>query len=151
MKQNTSLFFMAAILATFALFGVVYATPYFESSGVRIKADIIDARYTNDTGIELFYPVYSLIAFYGCAFLFVISKELRGLIFMLALANMAFVVLIPTIFKEYIHVPNYEMDNGYYLHALASLMLLILAISTLKKREIKKKPKDTGDLLDALD
>jgi len=159
MKQNTLWFFTAVILATFALMGAPYMIPYLdiqELNKLPIEIDLdwttINSRLTDDTGLELFFPMFSLVFFFICAVIFAATKRFRLLIFILALINILFAISIPSILNYSVEMPHYKLDNGYYLHLASSILLLILGIRNLKPsdRVFKMKSKNDPSLLDEI-
>jgi succinate-acetate transporter protein len=155
MKQNTFWFFMATILCAFGLFGMVYGVPYVPI-GIRIpdlNYDELRARLLNDMGHEMFLPNISLVVFVICATIYSTTKKYRLLIFVLALLNILFVMAIPTLLKIFFPIPMYTMDSGYTLHIVSSLILIILGIGSLSKRDKAEKDRKQNDedLLDTLE
>lgn len=154
MKQNTLWFWTAAILAIFALMGVPYMIPHLEGVpydvlySESIDWDLLNDRMTYDTGLELVFPIFSLIPFMSSAVIFSATKRLRVLIFLQALINIMFVISIPLLLAYFIEAPYYRYDNGYYLHVIASIILVILGIINLKPHDKTRKSKEDLALLD---
>jgi len=155
MKQNTFWFFMAATLCAFGLFGMVYGLPYLPANFrfSDLSYDELRAKLMNDMGHEMFLPNISLVAFILCATIYVTTKKYRVLIFILALLNILFVMAIPTLLKIFFPIPLYTMDNGYKLHMISSIILIVLAIGSLSKRDNveKARKQNDEDLLDNLE
>lgn len=162
MKQNSFWFFMVTVLTAFALMGVPYMLPYMDSFSNTIiingdptvvQWDLINNRMNNDTGLELSFPMYSLLASLICAIIFAATQKYRVVLFVLGLTNMLFVLAIPTLIKLFLVLPLYVMENGYYMHVVSSIILLILSITALNrhvKKEKTRKHRSNDALLDDL-
>lgn len=143
---------MTTVLTAFALIGVPYMLPYMESfnntaivngQSIKVSWQLIQSRMNHDTGLELVFPMISLLLGLICAIIFAATERFRVQLFILGLSNMLFVIAIPTLIKLILVLPLYQMDNGYYLHLFSSIILLILCISTLNRHTTKEKLRKT--------
>ena len=140
MNQNISPFYVITVVAVLSLMGVEYATPFISGdlSAYEFDWGLVNDRLDQDTGVEMTFPMYSLIFFTLATVIASATQKLKVPVFVIALVNMLYVVAIPSILENVIVVPFYRMQNGYYLHVVSSLALLVLSISILKRVKPRK-------------